>query len=138
MRPHLEKVERRLSDLSAPAIALVIWTFLISALAIFSKLTGVHLNLCSFRALSGLPCPSCGSTRGVLRILGGDILGGVLMNPLMMIALVVIGVGFALRLCLGLRIRWNLGRGDRWVLGALAVGAVAANWIWIIHWHATQ
>jgi len=38
-------------------------------------------GVCLFKRVTGVPCPSCGTTRSVLSILKGDILEGILWNP---------------------------------------------------------
>ncbi|MBA4411061.1 MAG: hypothetical protein C0397_16765 [Odoribacter sp.] len=38
-------------------------------------------GVCLFKRVTGVPCPSCGSTRSVLSILNGDIFGAILWNP---------------------------------------------------------
>jgi hypothetical protein len=120
---------------TAPVISLLVWTFLLGAVVVVAKVTGVEPKLCTFRILSGLPCPSCGATRGVLRLLEGDIPGGFLMNPLVMITLLVLGIGFALRLAFSLKVVWNFTPRERWIFGALVVVAVLANWAWVIRYH---
>ncbi|MGE5174143.1 MAG: DUF2752 domain-containing protein [Betaproteobacteria bacterium] len=37
---------------------------------------------CVFKGLTGLPCPTCGSTRSVVHLVHGDISGALMMNPL--------------------------------------------------------
>lgn len=36
---------------------------------------------CLFKRLTGIPCPSCGSTRSVLALLHGDFSSGIYWNP---------------------------------------------------------
>lgn len=38
-------------------------------------------GVCLFKRVTGIPCPSCGSTRSVLSFLKGDITGALLLNP---------------------------------------------------------
>lgn len=38
-------------------------------------------GICLFKRISGIPCPSCGTTRSVIELLHGDILGAILWNP---------------------------------------------------------
>ncbi|HEX9019901.1 MAG TPA: DUF2752 domain-containing protein [Nitrospirota bacterium] len=40
------------------------------------------LPSCAFKGLTGLPCPTCGSTRSVVHLAHGDILHSLAMNPL--------------------------------------------------------
>jgi hypothetical protein len=37
--------------------------------------------LCPLRAVTGVPCPFCGMTRGVVDVVHGDTLGALLLNP---------------------------------------------------------
>ena len=136
MRPRLVKVERRLEVLNAPVIALMIWILLLIAVVVVSRLTGTQPMLCSFRMLTGVPCPSCGSTRGVLLLLEGDPIGAFLMNPLVMVTLSLLATIFTLRLLFRRKVKWNPGRSERWVYLGLGIAALLANWWWVISWHA--
>lgn len=40
------------------------------------------MGVCLFRHVTGIPCPSCGSTRSVLSLIHGNIAGALKMNPL--------------------------------------------------------
>lgn len=78
-----EIVNRRLT-------ALLIW-FSIAAAAAYLFFfepgkTGVF-PACPFRMLTGFSCPGCGSTRGLHRLLHGDILSAFEFNPLMILVL---------------------------------------------------
>lgn len=39
-------------------------------------------EVCLFKIVSGIPCPSCGSTRSVMNLLKGNWLQGLNINPL--------------------------------------------------------
>ena len=43
--------------------------------------------VCPFRALTGFTCPGCGSTRGLHRLLHGDVVAAFEFNPLFILAL---------------------------------------------------
>lgn len=47
---------------------------------------------CVFHALTGLYCPGCGSGRGILRMLRGDVLGGIRQNWFLLIGLPVLAL----------------------------------------------
>ncbi len=38
-------------------------------------------GVCLFKRVTGIPCPSCGSTRSVLSFLKGDVVDAILWNP---------------------------------------------------------
>lgn len=38
--------------------------------------------VCTFKGLTGLPCPTCGSTRALGRLFAFDLAGALTMNPL--------------------------------------------------------
>jgi hypothetical protein len=93
------------------------------------------LTFCVFKGLSGLPCPTCGSTRAAARLFGLDPAGALAMNPFTTVVAVVLAAwavadllliprGKALRVGLSPR----LGR----VLRVTALLAFLANWIYLI------
>lgn len=40
------------------------------------------VEVCLFKHVTNIPCPSCGSTRSVISLLNGDFSGALLQNPL--------------------------------------------------------
>lgn len=78
-----EIVSRRLT-------ALLVWlTLAVGAtyLFIFEPGKSGFFPACPFRALTGFSCPGCGSTRGLHRLLHGDVVGAFEFNPLLVVAL---------------------------------------------------
>ncbi len=70
--------------------ALLVWlTLAVGAgyLFIFEPGKTGFFPACPFRTLTGFTCPGCGSTRGLHRLLHGDIVGAFEFNPLMVVAL---------------------------------------------------
>lgn len=92
--------------------------------------------LCPFRAITGLPCPTCGSTRALFAFLGGRPLEALRLNPLagatMVLAipyLAYAGTVSTLRLP-RLRVSWSLrarsmGRAGAWC-------AILAAWLFLV------
>ena len=108
--------------------ALVTWFWLAS---------GLPLPHCTWRALTGFACPSCGATRCVRWLCAGDFLAALLINPLVFLSL--IGIAFydvyaAIVLIFRLpRLRFAplSARSANWIrFGAAAV--VLLNWGWLI------
>ena len=38
---------------------------------------------CPFRAITGVPCPTCGFTRALLALLRGDLMGSLRLHPML-------------------------------------------------------
>lgn len=50
----------------------------------------IEPGVCLFKRLTGIPCPSCGSTRSVLSLLKGDFIGALISNPFGLIILSIL------------------------------------------------
>ncbi|MDD2709393.1 MAG: DUF2752 domain-containing protein [Verrucomicrobiae bacterium] len=68
----------------------------LTALGLFAGLAwlgvrhGLPLPFCPFRALTGIPCPICGSTRAAMALLQLDIPAACQLNPLFVVVVFVI------------------------------------------------
>ena len=88
---------------------------------------------CLWHSWTGWPCPGCGTTRAVVRLLHADPAGALAVNPLAACAVVAFVAGglvspvwFA---CGGRRPYLTEGHRPAWV--AAFVVAVLANWAWL-------
>jgi hypothetical protein len=87
--------------------------------------------LCPFRALTSLPCFTCGGTRSMIALSRFDLLRALEMNPLVAVAglLAALYVVHSLRVSIT-RKPWRPEL-PRWAR-PLAIAALAANWIYLI------
>lgn len=98
-------------------------------------------TLCLFKSATGLPCPSCGTTRSLLLLLQGDLQGALFVNPLGIaaaIALAAVPVWILIDLLRSTDSFYRVYcaaeailRSNRFA-AACALAAVAGNWIWNI------
>jgi hypothetical protein len=71
-------------DVSAVILPFFLFSFL---LARFAAPLFKLLPACTFRQVTGVPCPSCGATRAGLALARGDLLVALSYNPLLVISL---------------------------------------------------
>ncbi|MHC4992918.1 MAG: DUF2752 domain-containing protein, partial [Planctomycetota bacterium] len=71
----IERASRRVVPGWAAALVLA-WLGLVGAAELLRP-TDVSTSLCNFRRLFGLPCPTCGCTRGALALFAGRPLEAV-------------------------------------------------------------
>jgi hypothetical protein len=93
-----------------------------------------HLRPCIFRSVTGVQCPTCGTTRAATAFLEGDLLAAFAANPLA----AVVGLAFvagAPLATLGAVFRWPIPvlkwSDSSWLrVGLLLV--IAINWLYVI------
>jgi len=88
---------------------------------------------CPWHAWTGWPCPGCGTSRAVLRLLHADPAGALAVNPLAAAAAVAFVAGGFLApvwlACGGLRPELARRHRPAWALALAA--AFLANWSWL-------
>ena len=114
------------------AIVLALGALSGAALVPFAPLLAPFVPGCVFHAVTGIPCPACGSTRAVIALAHGDIGRALALNPLATTAIVVGGAACVLAPF------WVALRGPVPIvapslrLRVLLVVAIAANWAWLV------
>lgn len=109
--------------------------------SLFAQSSGENLPLlCPIKRITGIPCPSCGSTRSLVKVLHGQLEDAFLINP--------IGLGLAIGLVLApfLLVSEFKTAGNRPTLSdkieavfrkklvyVPALIFIVLNWVWNIH-----
>lgn len=103
---------------------------------------GMHTpDLCLFKNLTGIPCPSCGTTHAVLKLVHMDWMGAIMENPLgyvISIGLLVMPVWIAYDLLKGKSTFYEQYKKtealirNKWIAASLIL-LVTANWVWTIY-----
>jgi hypothetical protein len=91
--------------------------------------------LCPLHALTGVPCPTCGSTRAALALSHGDIAAALAFNPLVTLAAVG-AFAVALLAPLWVALHGPVPKGDHAgasrALRVAIAGALLVNWFYLI------
>lgn len=105
-----------------------------AAVGVF-HLDRLPFSVCFLKALTGIPCPTCGSTRAVGCLAHGDLPGAFGMNPLATLAFLAL-VPWAMAdlalLTRGRALGVSASPRTGHVLRVAAVVAVLANWAYLI------
>jgi hypothetical protein len=91
-----------------------------------------EIILCVFKRLTGLPCPTCGSSRSVIHLFNGRVLEAFQMQPFMFIAGIMVIASLLLRVAFARRINFGLTARQRRLAGWGVIGLLLANWIYVI------
>ena len=99
-----------------------------------------NTQICFIKKTTGLPCPSCGSTRSVLSIINGDFLKALLINPLgffVSIIMIVLPIWitidvFRKRRTLYITYEKIENIIKKKTISSLLVAFILVNWIWNI------
>ncbi len=92
------------------------------------------LRPCVFRALTGVPCPTCGTTRAAIAFLSGDLAAAFAANPLAVLGGLIFVLGGPLAAI------WTMTRENVPVITApvpmwsriTAISLVGLNWLYVI------
>lgn len=96
---------------------------------------------CLFKNITGIPCPSCGSTRSVLSLVKGNFFNAILINPLgviIAVSMLLLPLWLLYDLILKkdtLYINYKLFEKTvqvKWV-AVILITLIIANWIWNIN-----
>jgi len=113
-------------------LLVLLWLGLGSTTILLAEFLGRPVQLCLFKRLTGILCPTCGFTRGALNLLQGRFVEAWLYNPLLYSVLVLFACFVLLRLIFGRTIRMRLNRTERMIAWILALVLFIANWVYVI------
>ena len=128
-------------DVARPIRQWPTWTVPLGCALVWLALVGVFewlrpagsdVTLCLFRNATGLPCPTCGTTRAVLAAADGRILDAALFNPFVVAAAIVGGVWLVVTFGVRGRLRIEISRPWRIWLSALVGVLFLVNWGYLI------
>jgi hypothetical protein len=123
---------RRLTAPRWAAAIVAAWLGAVAALHL-AKAAGHDVpTLCTWRNVTGIPCPTCGTTRMVLAAADGRLADAVAWNPFMAIAATMGVAWLALRVIGGRRVEVEMTPAGRRVAWGLVAIAFAINWIYLL------
>lgn len=117
------------------AVAVPMLWLALGGIALFaSGGTGRGAPFCLFKRLTGVPCPTCGFTRGTLALFSGHPVQAWLFNPLLFSFFTVAFVWLLIRLLSGRTPAFSLNRAQRKGVWVVATLLFLMNWLYVIRY----
>jgi hypothetical protein len=95
---------------------------------------GTLLPSCTFKSMTGVPCPTCGTTRLLTHLAQGDLSIAFCLNPavaFILISAIVLFLYDAIVLFSGSRVAFSLSpRESQWIRSG-AIVALLVNWVYL-------
>lgn len=136
MRLVIRKLKPGETDWELTVGALFLPLFLLAA-SLLARFAGHVPVFCVLYRTTGIPCPACGSLRSLQHLLAGEFPAAWRLNPLA-VALVAGGIVFAVYSWIVVAVRLprlrleGTSRTTRWLVTALVIATVAANWLYLL------
>jgi len=98
---------------------------------------GLATPRCAFRAITGLPCLTCGATRSAWQFLHGHFLTSLRFNPLAFLAYCGIAIFdlYAIAVLISRTPRFRLSnftRFEKLVVRILVIALLSGNWLYLV------
>jgi hypothetical protein len=132
MRIRLRRTDRRPPWPWWAAAAVAVWVLVGCAAMHVARLESQPIDLCMFKRVTGLPCPTCGVTRSAWRLAHGDILAAIRNQPFMSVAGLLFALITVLRVGFARRIDCEMSPATRRVVLGLVAVAFLVNWWYVI------
>lgn len=90
---------------------------------------------CAFKGLTGMPCPTCGSTRAVVHLSQGKLASALALNPAVTLVMIFAGLFFfysLITLVFGFRrIGLLLTEREKKIIGIVSLVLLFLQWGWL-------
>jgi hypothetical protein len=126
------RVGRRLNIPLWAVMVVAAWLSLIGLREWFESAGSGAPSMCHAKAITGIACPTCGTTRAVRAAAAGDVLGAWLMNPFVVTAILCGLLWLTWRLSTGRTISVRLTKPARNTICFAVAFLFVLNWVYLI------
>jgi hypothetical protein len=112
----------------------IVWAVLVGVFVLL-KPADSEATVCVFRNVTGVPCPTCGSTRAALAAIEGRPIEAIVFNPLVTVAGALTIAWLVLRVGCRRRIEFDLAPRQRTLVWIVIGVLFGANWVYVILGH---
>ena len=115
-----------------PVALALLWLVMVGVFELLRPALRLDLTLCMFRNVTGVPCPTCGTTRMLLALARGQPVDALLFNPFTFAVSMLGAIWLILRLGFGRRLSLDLGRAARRRVWIVVTILFLFNWAYLI------
>ena len=113
-------------------LILVVWLTLVGVAALINFRISNYIDLCMFKRFTGYPCPTCGTTRGIISLLHCKFIEAWHYNPLVFSIGIIVVIHLIIKLFFARKIKISLTKKERKFAWLLAIVIFLANWAYVI------
>ena len=118
-----------------PLVLGIVWTVLV-VVFVLVKPPDSDATVCVFRNVTGVPCPTCGSTRAALAAVQGRPFDAIVFNPFVTVAGALAIAWLVMRVGFRRRIEIDLAPRHRTLVWIVLGVLFGANWVYVILGHS--
>jgi len=115
-------------------LIIVLWLSLVGVAAIINYKLSNFVDLCLFKRFTGYPCPTCGTTRGIISLLHGQYINAWLYNPLVFSIGIIVVIDLVIKFIFAKRFKISLVKKEKKIAWLFAFLIFLANWAYVIYY----
>ncbi len=113
-------------------LILVLWLTLVGVATLINFKLSNYIDLCLFKRFTGYPCPTCGTTRGIISLLHGKFIEAWYYNPLVFSIGIIVIIDLLFKFIFARTIKISFKKRERKIAWLFAIVLFLANWAYVI------
>lgn len=113
-------------------LIIVLWLTLVGVATLINFKLSNYIDLCLFKRFTGYPCPTCGTTRGIISLLHGKFIEAWEYNPLVFSIGIIVIIDLLFKFIFARTIKISFKKRGRKIAWLVAIVLFLANWAYVI------
>ena len=113
-------------------LIIVLWLTLVGVATLINFKLSNYIDLCLFKRFTGYPCPTCGTTRGIISLLHGKFIEAWYYNPLVFSIGIIVIIDLLFKFIFARSIKISFKKRGRKIAWLVAIVLFLANWAYVI------
>lgn len=113
-------------------LILGVWLVLVCVATVINFKLSKFVDLCLFKRFTGYPCPTCGTTRGIISLFHGEYIQAWLFNPLVFSIGIIFIIDLLFKFIFARKIKITLTKKEKKAVWIIGIILLLANWAYVI------